>query len=405
MDLEQLIEQSRSVNASDIHITENSVYKHRINGDIISTKFVVSTDEFVEFCKKYGIQYEDRLSYDSAITVRGIRMRSNFYHTNAGMKLALRLLSDTIPKLSDLNLAPSVKNIVGITKGLVLVTGITGSGKTTTLASLINEINQVRTDHIITIEDPIEYIFDENKCIISQREVGTHTPSFKQATIDAMREDPDIVMMGELRDLDTIQNAVTLAETGHLVLGTLHSRNAVESVDRMVDVFPAEQQVGIRKQICSVMACVISQSLIHREDGGRYCLQEVLYFNDSVRNLINQNKPINLVRATIPSSTNSVSVIDSAVRGIKECNADPYEAWAFMGLDDNEKEVFLRRCDAEGIPYDRVSQLDKLTTQEVLAMKSKEADIRKNNSIEQFNKGFTDSTHNSENSSFGGEWT
>src|SRR5699024_8294099 len=140
-------------------------------------------------------------------------------------------------------------------------------------------------------------------------------------------------------------------------------------VDRMVDVFPAEQQVGIRKQICSVMACVISQSLIHREDGGRYCLQEVLYFNDSVRNLINQSKPINLVRATIPSSTNSVSVIDSAVRGIKECNADPYEAWAFMGLDDNEKEVFLRRCDAEGIPYDRVSQLDKLTTQEVLAMK------------------------------------
>lgn len=371
--LEDLIVQSQKKKASDIHITEGHEYKHRIDGDIHTLDTIITSQEFTDFCNKYDIACgPDVNSFDAAVTVQNIRMRVNLYQSIAGRKMALRILSDTIPKFEDLNLAPSVQKIVSLKQGLVLITGVTGSGKTTTLASLIDMINETRSDHIITIEQPVEYVFPEKNCIISQREVGKHTPSFTQATIDAMREDPDIVMLGEMRDLPTMQNAITLAETGHLVIGTLHCRNAVEAVDRIVDVFPPEQQAGVRIQACNVIQCVISQSLIHKKPSGRYCLQEVLYFSDSIRNLLKQHKPINQIRSTMPTNPDCVDVTASAIRGIKEFGVDPYEVWTYMGLDDNEKDMFIQRCDSSGIPADVTECLRSMTAVEAEAAKAEE---------------------------------
>lgn len=359
MELENQILRSRNMKASDIHITEEQHYRHRVDGRVSTEKYFVTKQEFEEFCKKYKIPCgEDVNSYDAAITVDRkdendqdvhIRMRVNLYQSISGRKLALRLLSDTIPKFEDLHLAPSIKSLVGLKDGLVLVTGVTGSGKTTTLASIIDMINAQRCDHIITVEQPVEYVFPEKNCIISQREVGQHTPSFTQATIDALREDPDIVVLGEMRDLPTMQNAITLAETGHVVFGTLHCRNAAEAVDRIVDVFPPEQQAGIRVQACNVTRCVISQSLVRKKPSGRYCLQEVLFFTDSVRNLLKQHKPINQVRGTITPEGDSVDIFASAIRGITEFDVDPYEIWPYMGLDDTERQTFIQRCEAAGV--------------------------------------------------------
>lgn len=371
--LEDLIAQSQQLKASDIHITEGGHYKHRIDGDIHVLPDVISSEEFDAFCNKYEIACGKNVnSFDAAVTVCNIRMRVNLYQSIAGRKLALRILSDKIPRFEDLNLAPSVQKIVSLKQGLVLITGVTGSGKTTTLASLIDIINETRSDHIITIEQPVEYVFPEKNCIISQREVGKHTPSFTQATIDAMREDPDIVMLGEMRDLPTMQNAITLAETGHLVIGTLHCRNAVEAVDRIVDVFPPEQQAGVRIQACNVIQCVISQSLVHKKPSGRYCLQEVLYFSDSVRNLLKQHKPINQVRSIMPTNPDCVDVMASAIRGIKDFGVEPYEVWTYMGLDDNEKDMFIQRCDAAGVPAEDTEFLRSKTAVEAEAEKAAE---------------------------------
>ncbi len=362
MILEDLIIDSQKKKASDIHITENTKYSHRIDGKVSSIDTVITSEMFDEFCNAYEIKCGPEVtSFDAAISVKHVRMRVNFYQTIQGRQLALRILSDTIPKFDDLNLAPSVKKLITYKQGLVLITGVTGSGKTTTLASLIDLINQSRTDHIITIEQPVEYIFPAKNCVISQREVGKHTPSFDQATVDAMREDPDIVVLGEMRDLATMDNAITLAETGHLVFGTLHCRNAVEAVDRIVGVFPAIQQDAVRVKACNVIQCVVSQSLIRRKPAGRYCLQEVLYFSDSTRNLIRMEKPINQVRGAMPSNPDCVTIIDSAVRGIKDFGCDPFDIWTSMGIDDTEKDLFIRRCEAAGISPETLGQIKNMT--------------------------------------------
>ncbi len=374
MILEDLITSSQKKKASDIHITENTKYSHRIDGSVSSVDTIITPQDFDEFCEKYEIECGPKVnSFDAAITVNGIRMRVNLYQTIQGRQLALRILSDKIPNFDELNLAPSVRKLITYKQGLILVTGVTGSGKTTTLASLIDLINASRADHIITIEQPVEYVFPAKKCVISQREVGKHTPSFTQATIDAMREDPDIVVLGEMRDLPTMENAITLAETGHLVFGTLHCRNAVEAVDRIVGVFPPEQQEGIRMQACNVLQCVISQSLIKRKPSGRYCLQEVLYFNDSARNLIRTSKPINQVRGIMPANPDCVTIIDSAVRGIKDFGCDPFDVWISMGLDATEKDLFIQRCEASGISAEALQQIKNMTDVEVAKDMEKKA--------------------------------
>lgn len=215
------------------------------------------------------------------------RYRVNCYIDSAGFSIAMRLIPTKIPTLEELWLGDQIKNLCGLPKGLILVTGPTGSWKSTNLAAMINHINTNYKKHIITIEDPVEFSFSSDKSLVNQRQVGSHTHSFSHAIRSALREDPDVIMVWEMRDPETIKAAITLAETGHLVLSTLHTNDSVQTIDRMVDVFPTDQQKQIRMQLAMSLAWVVSQRLVPKADGvGRIPAREILLSNDAVRNLI-----------------------------------------------------------------------------------------------------------------------
>lgn len=215
------------------------------------------------------------------------RFRVNIYQEYKGPSIALRLISDQIPTLEELNMEEVVKSLAMLHSGLILVTGPTGMGKSTVIASMIDYINKNRSAHIITIEDPIEFVYSSKNCLFSQRELNVHTHSFAGAIRAALRQDPDIVMVGEMRDLETISAAITLAETGHLVLSTLHTIDAAQTVNRIIDVFPASQQSQIRAQLSSTLKAVISQTLVPRIDGnGRVAAREIMVVNDAIQNCI-----------------------------------------------------------------------------------------------------------------------
>lgn len=217
------------------------------------------------------------------------RFRVNIYQERHGPAVAFRAISQTIPGLADLGMGPAVEQLLHAPHGLILVTGPTGSGKSTTLASMIDYINTNRSAHIITIEDPIEYVYENKNCLITQRELNVHTHSFTNSIKSALRQDPDVVMVGEMRDLETIAAAMTLAETGHLVFSTLHTTDAAQTIDRVVDVFPAYQQQQIRTQLGTTLRAVLSQQLVPRADGeGRVAAREIMIANDAIRNCINQ---------------------------------------------------------------------------------------------------------------------
>lgn len=232
------------------------------------------------------------------------RFRGNCFFEAHGMAAAFRLIPTYIRSVDELNLPLVLKEIVRKRRGLFLVTGPTGHGKSTTLAALIREINMTRFDHIITIEDPIEYVHRSERCLIHQREIGTDTSSFAEGLRRALRQDPDVILIGELRDLETIAAAITAAETGHLVLGTLHTQDAAQSVDRLIDVFPPHQQTQIRVQLGSVLLGICSQQLIPKgETGGRLCATELLIANPAVRNCIREGKG-SQIRTLIQTAAN-----------------------------------------------------------------------------------------------------
>jgi twitching motility protein PilT len=230
------------------------------------------------------------------------RFRANAFHQRGNVSLALRLIPFTIPTFDELGLPPIVGGLVDLPQGLVLVTGPTGSGKSTSLASMINVINQRRACHIITIEDPIEYVYEHKNSAVEQREVGIDTDSFARALRAAFREDPDVLLVGEMRDNETIQATLTLAETGHLVFATLHTNDAAQTVDRIVDVFPGDQQAQIRTQLSGTLEAIISQRLIPRIGGGRVAAFEILVATYAVRNMI-RDRRTNQLRNVI--STNA----------------------------------------------------------------------------------------------------
>ncbi|MCW2543672.1 MAG: pilT [Frankiales bacterium] len=234
---------------------------------------------------------EQRTEVDFAFTWRDLaRLRGNAFRSQGSVRLALRLVPHEIPTFEDLGLPAVMHDFSQLHQGLVLVTGPTGSGKSTTLASTLNLINSNRACHIITIEDPIEYVYPEGRALVSQREVGTDTPSFPQALRAALREDPDVLLVGEMRDLESIQFALTLAETGHLVFATLHTNDAAQALDRIVDVFGADKQAQIRVQLASALTGIVYQRLVPRIGGGMVAAFEVLVANGAVRNLIKEGK-------------------------------------------------------------------------------------------------------------------
>jgi len=284
--------------ASDIHLAAGEVPALRIEGEIRRldqeplTADQAKSMAYAIMNEKQKAIFENELELDFSIGQKGMgRFRVNVFNSVRGVAMVLRLVPEKVWTLKDLDGPKVFRRIADLTRGLVLVTGPTGSGKSTTLAAMIDHINSTRQQHILTIEDPVEFVHKPKRCVINQREVGQHSLSFAAALRSALREDPDVILVGELRDLETISLALTAAETGHLVFGTLHTNSAPETVDRLIDVFPAGQQQQIRIQLSTSLMAVISQSLVkpvHRP--GRVALFEVLMANPAVRNIIRENK-------------------------------------------------------------------------------------------------------------------
>ena len=282
---------------SDFHLRSKCTFSYRLLGEIQSIQENTIKKEQIEeilnkYCSKNDVDhFNAKNELDCGFTVENIRFRANFYKTLDGPALVLRKVETTILSMESLNLPPAMFNIVDMHKGLVLVTGPTGSGKSTTLAAIINQINETRKANIITIEDPVEFIHKDKKSIISQREVGKQTESFTTALKSALREDPDVILVGELRDIETIGMALTAAETGHLVFGTLHTSGAPNTINRIIDVFPHEQQAQIQAQLAESLQMVVTQKLFKTVDGkSRIGAFEVMFCNSPVKNLIREKK-------------------------------------------------------------------------------------------------------------------
>jgi twitching motility protein PilT len=297
--MENLIYLMHEKKASDLHLTAGVPPILRIDGKLMSTNYSKLTSEMCQkliysvLTDKQKEKFEATNELDLSFGVKDIgRIRMNVFRQRGSVAAALRAIPTIPPSFEVLGLPKIVYQIVNLPKGLVLVTGPTGAGKTTTLASIINYINENRNVHIITIEDPLEYVFHHKNCIINQREVGTDTESFATALKYILREDPDIILIGEMRDLETISAALSIAETGHLVFATLHTTDAVSTVNRIVDVFPPHQQQQVRVQLSFVLQAVLSQQLLlHASGKGRVLACEVLVATPAVRNLIREGKP------------------------------------------------------------------------------------------------------------------
>ena len=293
--LEQLAKDNKKI--SDFHLRAGAPMAYRQTGEIVKVADTPVTaqdlkDLIAMNCnEKEVLKFEKTHELDSAVMLSGLRFRANFYKTINGPAAVLRRVESKIPDMSAFNLPQSLYDVVDMHKGLVLVTGPTGSGKSTTLAAIINEINKTRTANIITVEDPVEFIHKDARSIVSHREIGKQTESFASALKAALREDPDVIMVGEMRDLETVGLALTAAETGHLVFGTLHTSGAPETINRIIDVFPPEQQSQIRAQISTSLKMVVTQRLLKTKDGqGRVGAFEIMKCTPPIQNLIREAK-------------------------------------------------------------------------------------------------------------------
>lgn len=319
MDVEQLIDAAHTSGASDVHLVYNLPPKFRINGKLLSARETVLSHEELEqvasdLAGKHYDDIEEIGELDLAKTIAGVRVRINLFRAQGHISAALRLLADTIPALNTLGLPQAVLGFTSLQRGIIIVTGETGSGKSTTLASLIETINQTRAENIITMEDPVEYIYTPKESIISQREIGADTKSYSDALRAVLREDPDIILIGEMRDLDTIQTALTAAETGHLVFATLHTKSAADSIDRIVDVFPEGLQKQIRMQLSSTLEAVLSQQLLpNREGTGRVLACELMMVTPAIRNLIREGKTPQIASSMGTSAAAGSVTMDNAL--------------------------------------------------------------------------------------------
>lgn len=284
--------------ASDLHLSAGTVPYFRVHGDMIQSKSNLLTHDdlksllFEILTEKQKRDFIERWELDCAYEAKSIgRFRCNIFMQKNGLGAVFRQIPTKILRLEDLNLPPSLYDLVSCERGLILVTGPTGSGKSTTLAALINYINQNSKKHILTIEDPIEFVHPNKMSLVNQREVNTHTRSFANALKAALREDPDVILVGELRDLETTQLAISAAETGHVVFGTLHTNGASKTLDRIIDIFPHEQQKQIQSMLGESLRGVVSQHLLKNAQGnGRVAAIEVLMNNSAVANLIREGK-------------------------------------------------------------------------------------------------------------------
>jgi twitching motility protein PilT len=305
--------------ASDLHLTSGARPSIRLNGELkqmedqpILTPPVIQRVLYAALTQKQREKFEENLELDFAYSVPGrARFRVNIYRQRDALGAAFRIIPFEIRKLEDLGVPPSVANFASLPRGFVLVTGPTGSGKSTTLASLIDLANRTRSEHIMTVEDPIEFLHRHQKCIVNQREVGEDTWSFQNALKHVLRQDPDIILVGEMRDLETISVALTAAETGHLVFATLHTQDAAQTIDRIIDVFPTNQQQQVRVQLAGSLQGVVCQTLARTRDGhGRAVATEVLVATPAIRNLIREGKTHQIYSAMQAGSKHGMHTMD-----------------------------------------------------------------------------------------------
>lgn len=299
MNLTDILRVGAEKKASDLHLSAGMPPMLRVDGDLLP---IEGTQPFetghVRELLAPVLNEEQQQKYDKCIDLDfsfgidelGQRFRVNMFHQVRGSAAVLRYIPNKIPSLAELEAPEVFKVIANEPKGLVLVTGPTGSGKSTTLAAMVNEINMLKTDHVLTIEDPVEFVHTPNKCVINQREVHQHAESFQSALRSALREDPDIILVGEMRDVETIRLALTAAETGHLVFGTLHTSSAPTTINRIIDVFPGSEKSMVRTMLSESLSAVIAQTLIKRKGGGRVAVHEVMRCNPAIRNLIREDK-------------------------------------------------------------------------------------------------------------------
>lgn len=357
MDLTQLLAFSMKNEASDLHLSANNQPIIRVNGQMKKVKAdPLSTDQirsmlYSVMSEDQRAKYERDLEVDLAISFgETTRFRVNAFNTRQGAAAVFRTIPSQIPTMEQLDLPPAIRKFAELDKGLVLVTGATGSGKSTTLASLINHINQNKSKHILTIEDPVEFFHTSQKSLINHRELGRDTHSFKAALRSALREDPDVILVGEMRDHETISLALTAAETGHLVFGTLHSNSASKTIDRIIDVFPTGDKEMVRAMLSNSLEGVIAQTLLSKADGtGRVGAFEVLLGTNAIRNLIRENQVPQIYSMMQTGSRYGMITMEEAVHNLIE-----------QGLITPEegRNVLLKASD-EGLGEDKKSSGDR----------------------------------------------
>jgi twitching motility protein PilT len=325
MDITELLAFSAKQKASDLHISAGLPPMIRIDGDIRRIN-LPSMDHKQVHALIYDIMndqqrkdYERDLETDFSFEIPGVaRFRVNAFNHNRGAGAVFRTIPSKVLSMEDLGMGQVFRDIASVPRGLVLVTGPTGSGKSTTLAAMIDYVNQHRYDHILTIEDPIEFVHESKKCLVNQREVHRDTHGFTEALRSALREDPDIILVGEMRDLETIRLALTAAETGHLVMGTLHTTSAAKTIDRIVDVFPADEKSMVRSMLAGSLEAVVSQTLLKRKGGGRVAAHEIMRGTSAIRNLIREDKVAQMYSSIQTGSNVGMKTLDQALLDLVE---------------------------------------------------------------------------------------
>ncbi len=336
---------------SDLHLTTGSSPVMRVDGHMQRFKFRELTPKDMETLlyeimeEDWRMRFLDTLDFDFAYEVEGLaRFRVNVFWQRKGLGAVMRTIPSKILTADDLGLPDVIRRFCMLSKGLVLVTGPTGSGKSTTLAAMVDLINEQRQDHILTIEDPIEFTHPNKKSLVNQREIGTNTKSFASALRAALREDPDVILVGEMRDRETIELGITAAETGHLVFGTLHTNSAPKTVDRIIDVFPADQQEQIRSMLAESLKGVVSQVLMRKKGGGRVAALEVLVGTSAVSNLIRENKIFQIPSIIQTGKKDGMQLLDQHIlEHLMSGRVSPREAY----MKANNKQPFLKYLEEE----------------------------------------------------------
>jgi len=320
--IDQLFKVLQSKNGSDLHLSPENRPMIRVAGKLVpAVDQVITAPQYkaliYEILTKSQIaEFEENLELDFAYEIAELtaRFRANVFLGRLGISAVFRLIPTTIKTAQQLGLPDVVTQMANHTKGLVLITGPTGSGKSTTLAAIIDHINRTRTEHILTVEDPIEFVHVSNKSLINQREVGSHTHAFNAALKAALREDPDIILIGEMRDLETIELAITAAETGHLVFGTLHTSSAAKTIDRIINVFPTSQQEQIRAMLAESLRGVVAQKLLPTIDNSRCAALEILTVTSAISNLIREGKTFQIPSTMQTGGKLGMQLMDSAIQ-------------------------------------------------------------------------------------------